>query len=124
MDPGRGSFFESFFVSFDPSSASCQAVIPGPARFLDFLPRPHGAGARRIADAVAAGGVQVSLDTAMDATWEREIRSLEVAAAEFPQARPLLITLDPTPPSRVLPGRLEWVAASQWLLEGEEASGH
>jgi uncharacterized protein len=68
--------------------------------------------------------VQVSLDTAMEATWEREIRSLEVAAVEYPQARPLLITLDPTPPSRVLPGRLEWVSASQWLLEGEGASGH
>jgi uncharacterized protein len=65
--------------------------------------------------------IQVSLDTALEATWEREIRSLDAAAAEYPQARPLLITLDPTPPSRPLPGRLEWVSASEWLL-GEAPS--
>jgi len=61
--------------------------------------------------------VQVTLDIAVDTTWEREIRSLEVAAAEYPDARPLLITLDPTPPARPLPPKLEWRSASQWLLE-------
>jgi predicted AAA+ superfamily ATPase len=61
--------------------------------------------------------IQVSLDTASEATWEREIRSLEAAAEAYPEARPLLITLDPTPPSQSLPGRLEWYSASQWLLE-------
>jgi hypothetical protein len=67
--------------------------------------------------------LQVSLDTAMQATWEREIRSLAVAAEAYPRARPLLVTLDPTPPSRPLPDRLEWFSASQWLLEGEASSG-
>jgi predicted AAA+ superfamily ATPase len=60
--------------------------------------------------------IQVSLDTAADATWEREIRALAAAAAEFPRARPLLITLDSTPPLRPMPSRLEWYSASQWLL--------
>lgn len=61
--------------------------------------------------------IQVSLDTASEGTWQREIRALEAAAEEYPGARPLLITLDPTPPSRPLPGRLEWHSASHWLLE-------
>jgi predicted AAA+ superfamily ATPase len=60
--------------------------------------------------------IQVSLDTTADATWEREVRSLAAAAAEFPHARPLLITLDPTPPTRPMPLPLEWRSASQWLL--------
>ncbi|MFU8888751.1 MAG: ATP-binding protein [Trueperaceae bacterium] len=60
--------------------------------------------------------VQVSLDTESDATWEREIRSLQVAAEAYPHARPLLLTLDPTPPARHLPKRLEWMPASRWLL--------
>jgi hypothetical protein len=62
--------------------------------------------------------IQVSLETFAESTWEREVRSIEVAAREYKEARPILITLDPTPPSRPLPGRVEWVAASQWLLEG------
>jgi hypothetical protein len=61
--------------------------------------------------------IQVSLDTASETTWAREVRSLRAAAEEYPEARPLLITLDPTPPMRPLPHRLEWSAASQWLLE-------
>lgn len=61
--------------------------------------------------------IQVSLDTASEPTWGREVRSLEAAAESYPGARPLLITLDPTPPSRPLPDRLEWYSAAQWLLE-------
>ncbi len=61
--------------------------------------------------------IQVSLDTASDATWEREIRALEAAAELHPDARALLITLDPAPPSRPLPDRIEWQPASRWLLE-------
>ena len=60
--------------------------------------------------------VQVSLATEADATWERELRSLQVAAEVYPHARPLLLTLDPTPPARPLPTRLEWMPASRWLL--------
>lgn len=32
--------------------------------------------------------VQVSLDTASEATWEREIRALQAAAEAYPEARP------------------------------------
>jgi len=66
--------------------------------------------------------IQVSLDTESEATWEREVRSLQAAAEAYPQARPLLLTLDPTPPSRPLPTRLEWMPASRWLL-GDGATG-
>ena len=66
--------------------------------------------------------IQLSLETDAESTWEREVRSIEVAALEYKEAQPILITLDPTPPSRPLPGRVEWVSASQWLLEGEEAN--
>ena len=64
--------------------------------------------------------IQVSLDTSADDTWEREVRSLEAAAAEFPSARPLLVTLDPTPPARPLPAGLAWMSAVEWLLEGPD----
>ena len=64
--------------------------------------------------------VQVSLDTSADTTWEREVRALEAAAATYPDAQPLLITLDATPPSRRLPGRLEWRSAAEWLLDTPE----
>ena len=63
--------------------------------------------------------IQVSLDTSSRTTWEREVRALRAAAEEYPKARPLLITLDPTPPQSPLPHRLEWYSASQWLLEME-----
>lgn len=60
--------------------------------------------------------VQVSMDTAEDATWEREVRALEGAAREHPDAEALLITQDPTPPLRALPDPLRWMAATDWLL--------
>jgi uncharacterized protein len=60
--------------------------------------------------------IQVSLDTASDATWDREGRALEEAAQDHPEAEALLITLDPSPPARPLPGRLRWHPASGWLL--------
>jgi predicted AAA+ superfamily ATPase len=60
--------------------------------------------------------VQVSMDTTQDATWEREVRSLEAAAREHPDAEALLVTQDPTPPLRALPGSLQWMAATEWLL--------
>ena len=61
--------------------------------------------------------VQVCLDTSADATWEREVRALNSAAAAQPHADAVLVTLDPTPPERELPGRLQWMPAARWLLE-------
>lgn len=63
--------------------------------------------------------IQVSLDITEDATWQREVRSLQIAAEEYPRARPLLLTLDSVPPSRPLPGAVEWKSVSEWLLEEE-----
>lgn len=60
--------------------------------------------------------IQVSLDTASAETLEREVRSLKAAVEAYPHARAQLITLDPTPPSQPLPQRVEWHAASDWLL--------
>ena len=68
-------------------------------------------------DFYADNPVADPLDTASETTWEREVRSLAAAAEEYPDARPLLTTLDPTPPSRALPHRLEWYPASGWLLD-------
>lgn len=61
--------------------------------------------------------LQVSLDTANGETWEREVRALADAHNEHPDAKALLITLDPSPPSQELPEGLEWRTASQWFLE-------
>lgn len=61
--------------------------------------------------------VQVCLDSAADATWEREVRALASAAAAQPDAHAVLVTLDPTPPARNLPAGLQWMPAAQWLLE-------
>ncbi len=63
--------------------------------------------------------VQVCMDTTADATWNREIRAIEAAAREHPDAEAVLVTQDPTPPHRPLPSRLRWMAATQWLLESE-----
>jgi uncharacterized protein len=60
--------------------------------------------------------VQVSMDTTADATWDREVRALEAAAREHPDAEALLVTQDPTPPLRPLPAPLQWRPATQWLL--------
>lgn len=61
--------------------------------------------------------MQVSLETAADETWAREVRALDSAARDHPRAKALLITLDSSPPHRALSERLEWQPAAQWLLE-------
>ncbi len=61
--------------------------------------------------------VQVSLETAADATWEREVRALEAASRMHPEGRALLVTLDSAPPLRPLPEPLEWRPAAAWFLE-------
>jgi uncharacterized protein len=60
--------------------------------------------------------VQVCLDTTHDSTWDREVRALETAAARHPGAEAVLITQDQSPPTRSLPGTLQWYSAAQWLL--------
>lgn len=62
--------------------------------------------------------IQVSLDTAADETWHREVRALEDARVGQPEAEALLVTLDPSPPARELPEGLRWYPAAQWFLEG------
>ena len=61
--------------------------------------------------------VQVCLDTADDATWEREVRALRSAGRTFSDARLLLVTLDASPPTRPLPDRVVWAPAARWLLD-------
>ncbi len=60
--------------------------------------------------------LQVCADTSEDVTWEREVRALEMASREHPDAETVLVTQDPTPPRRALPKPLRWMAATAWLL--------
>lgn len=62
--------------------------------------------------------VQVCLETANDATWEREVRALRSAGETHPDARLVLVTLDSSPPRGPLPDRVTWTPAARWLLEG------
>lgn len=61
--------------------------------------------------------MQVALDVSSESTLDREVRALEAAARIHPDAMPLLITLDFTPPARPLPAHLRWQSATEWLLE-------
>ncbi|MCY4511703.1 MAG: ATP-binding protein, partial [Acidobacteria bacterium] len=61
--------------------------------------------------------VQVCLDTADDATWEREVRALRSAGRACGDASLLLVPLDAPPPPRPLPDRIVWAPAARWLLE-------
>ncbi len=60
--------------------------------------------------------IQVCLESTGDETWDRELRALDDAAEEDPEATCLLITLDDVPPDRPMSERVTWVAASRWLL--------
>jgi predicted AAA+ superfamily ATPase len=60
--------------------------------------------------------LQVCLDADADPTWEREVRALAAAAVRFPEAKPILITANSTPPRRALPAPLRWQSAPAWLL--------
>jgi hypothetical protein len=57
------------------------------------------------------------MDTTEASTWEREVRALEAASLAYPDAVPVLITHDQSPPTRRLPGALQWFSAAQWLME-------
>lgn len=61
--------------------------------------------------------IQVCLESEGDETWERELRALDAASAAYPDAQPVLVTLDAVPPSRPLPRGMTWAPASHWLLE-------
>jgi predicted AAA+ superfamily ATPase len=60
--------------------------------------------------------IQVCLDISDIATREREVRALEAASKELPDAKPLLITFDSTPPLPPLPKTVNWMPAAAWLL--------
>lgn len=68
----------------------------------------------------AEGGtilIQVCAEVQDPATWDREVRALTAAAAEYPQAAALLITLDTIPPRNALPPPIIWRPAVAWLLD-------
>jgi uncharacterized protein len=75
---------------------------------VDFLARASGQPLELI---------QVCLDISDSATREREVRGLAGAAAEFPKARPLLLTLDSMAPLPPLRAPLEWRPAASWFLD-------
>ena len=60
--------------------------------------------------------LQVCVDVQDPQTYEREVRALSAAANEHRNARPLLITLESTPPRPSLPSPLKWQCAAEWLL--------
>jgi uncharacterized protein len=64
--------------------------------------------------------IQVCLDLSDLTTREREVRALEAASKELPDARPLLLTLDSAPPQPPLSQPLQWKPASAWLLDWKE----
>lgn len=66
--------------------------------------------------------IQVCTEVSDPATYEREVRALAAAAAEYPGAIPLLLTFDTLPPRSPLPKPLRWQPAIAWLL-GDELPG-
>ena len=60
--------------------------------------------------------LQVCADLTDAATREREVRALLSATADYPDATPLLISLDAIPPQPDLPAPLRWQSAAAWLL--------
>ncbi|MBI4867378.1 MAG: ATP-binding protein [Candidatus Wallbacteria bacterium] len=63
--------------------------------------------------------IQACVEVDEQPVWEREIRALEAAALLFPEAVPLLLTLESQPPRRPLPNGFDWLAAAGWLLDAE-----
>ena len=61
--------------------------------------------------------MQVCATAAAADTLERETRALVAAAPLYPEATPLLLTLDLTPPAQALPAPLRWQSAAAWLLD-------
>ena len=60
--------------------------------------------------------IRVCSDVSDPRTYEREVRALVAAAAEYRGAIPLLLTFDTMPPRSPLPKPLCWQPAIAWLL--------
>ena len=60
--------------------------------------------------------IQVCLESDSETTWNREVRSLQSALEHYGDSRAILLTLDPSPPTRPLPAGIEWRSAADWLL--------
>jgi len=67
--------------------------------------------------------IQVCTDVSEPATYQREVRALSAAVAEYRGALPLLLTFDTLPPRSPLPKPLRWQPAIAWLLGDELAGG-
>lgn len=63
--------------------------------------------------------IQVCTDVGDPTPYEREVRALSEAAAEYRGALPLLLTFDTRPPRSPLPKPLRWQPAIAWLLGDE-----
>ena len=59
---------------------------------------------------------KVCIDVSEPDTYEREVRALAAAAAEFRGATPWRLTLGTLPPRSPLPKPLRWQPAIAWLL--------
>lgn len=60
--------------------------------------------------------LQVCADLSDAATREREVRALRSGTTGYPNATPLLISLDAIPPQPELPPPLRWQSAAAWLV--------
>jgi hypothetical protein len=60
--------------------------------------------------------IQVASDIGTTQTFEREIRALLGAAADFPQTKKILISENQPPGGAVIPGEVKWLPAWRWLL--------
>lgn len=60
--------------------------------------------------------IQVCSDVADEKTYQREMRALVEASNEYPNAKPILVTLESLPPDREIPEKINWQPASEWLL--------
>ena len=66
--------------------------------------------------------IQVAADLENESTFEREIRSLVGASAEFPEARKILLTEDIPPRGLHLPEGVEVFSIWRWLLHAPQGA--